>query len=171
MNLITQTSLARDGAIIDVGGGASSLVDQLLEASYSDITLLDISSIAIDETRSRLIDRISYIRADITQWTPTRSFDLWHDRAVFHFLISPREQDTYRAVVAQGTKSGSHLLLATFAPTGPESCSGLAVKRWGQEELAEYFSHEFNIVSTHETTHTTPWGSTQPFTWLYAIRK
>lgn len=169
--IIQQAQLAADDAIIDIGGGASLLPDVLTQHGHTDITLLDISSSAIEETKDRLHETVQYICADITQWLPERTYALWHDRAVFHFLTSVEDQNAYRNALLTGTRSGSYLVIATFAPTGPESCSGLPVQRWSQFDLAHFFADSFDTIRSHESVHTTPWDSTQPFTWLYARRK
>ncbi len=170
LRLVNESNLAKSAAIIDIGGGASHLVDELLKQDYSDITLLDISQSAIDETQKRLGNSISYICADITQWGPMSKYHLWHDRAVFHFLTTQEQQHRYFETLRTATSTGSQVIIATFAPTGPESCSGLPVQRWSQDELALFLSPLCHIVSTYETIHTTPWGSTQPFTWVHARR-
>ena len=171
LRFISECNVASDAPIIDIGGGASLLVDELVNQKYSNVTLLDISSTAIEETRHRLGDRATYICADITTWSPPHTYALWHDRAVFHFLTTEEDQLAYRRAVINGTTTGSIILIAAFAPTGPESCSGLPVQRWSQHDLAEFFIDDFTVLETHESIHTTPWGSTQPFTWLVAKRK
>ena len=171
LTLIRDTHVAPDGPIIDIGGGASLLVDELIHNGYSDVTLLDVASAALTETEARLGDKATYICADITQWTPERTYEVWHDRAVFHFLTTPEQHDAYLNAFLTGTDSSSHLIIATFAPTGPESCSGLPVQRWSQHDLARFFKPHCEVISTFETTHTTPWGTLQPFTWLHARRK
>lgn len=171
LQLTVSCELEKDASIIDIGGGASLLVDEFINQKYSNVTLLDISSTAIEETKGRLGDQATYICADITTWTPPHTYALWHDRAVFHFLTTTEDQQAYRRAVINGTSTGSIILIATFAPTGPESCSGLSVQRWSQHDLAEFFADDFTVLNTHESIHTTPWGSTQPFTWLVAKRK
>ncbi len=171
LRFISECNVTSDAPIIDIGGGASFLVDELVNEKYSNVTLLDVSLTAIEETRHRLGDQATYICADITTWTPPHTYALWHDRAVFHFLTTEEDQLAYRRAVINGTTTGSFLLIGTFAPTGPESCSGLPVQRWSQHDLAEFFADDFTVLNTRESIHTTPWGSTQPFTWLVAKRK
>jgi 2-polyprenyl-3-methyl-5-hydroxy-6-metoxy-1,4-benzoquinol methylase len=158
--------------IIDVGGGASRLVDHLLARGYSDVTVLDISAAAIDEARRRVTDEsVHWIVADVTLWTPTRSYALWHDRATFHFLTSAAGQTAYVTAATSAIDAGGHLVLATFAPSGPATCSGLAVQRWSGAELAEIFGDGFSLVETTTRDHATPWGSVQPFTWVLLERR
>ncbi len=171
LSLIRESHVCKDAAIIDIGGGASLLVDALIEDGYTDVTLLDIASAALTETEVRIGNKASYLCADITLWTPERTYAVWHDRAVFHFLTTPEQHDAYLNAFLTGTESSSHLIIATFAPTGPESCSGLPVQRWSQHDLARFFKPHCEVISTFETTHTTPWGTLQPFTWLHARRK
>lgn len=171
MALIDESHVCKDAAIVDIGGGASLLVDALVEGGYTDVTLLDIASAALTETEVRLGNKASYLCADITQWMPERTYAVWHDRAVFHFLTTPKQHDAYLNAFLTGTESSSHLIIATFAPAGPESCSGLPVQRWSQHDLARFFEPHCDVVRTFETIHTTPWETTQPFTWLHARRK
>lgn len=171
LELFEKSHFSKNEPIIDIGGGASFLIDELIHNGFTDVTLLDISPIAVSESQARLGAKVQYINAEITQWTPERTYAVWHDRAVFHFLTSAEQQQNYLNAFLSGTTSGSHLIIATFAPTGPDSCSGLPVRRWSQEQLMEFFSHDCDIVRTFEAVHITPWGSAQPFTWLHAQRR
>jgi trans-aconitate methyltransferase len=157
---------APKGSVIDVGGGASRLVDALLAAGRDDITVLDISQVALDRARARLGDkaaRVAWICADITQWAPTRVWDVWHDRAVFHFLTDAESQDTYMKALTAATRPGSAIILATFAPTGPERCSGLPVQRYSPAGLAARLGKAFVLEDEGKEAHVTPWGATQDF--------
>lgn len=159
--------------VIDVGGGAAVLVDRLLERGYTDLTVLDVSAQALRLAQRRLADhadRVHWEVADLLEWTPQRRFVLWHDRAVFHFLIDSEEQARYRELAMTGIAPGGYLILATFAADGPERCSGLPVARDHAEDLAEQFSTGFTTVSTRREHHHTPTGADQPFTWLLARR-
>lgn len=159
--------------VIDVGGGASMLVDRLLERGHTDVTVLDVSAQALLLAQRRLADqadRVHWEAADLLQWTPQRRFVLWHDRAVFHFLTHSDEQARYRELATTSITSGGYLILATFAADGPEQCSGLPVARYRAEDLAEHFGTGFTTVTTRREHHHTPTGADQPFTWLLARR-
>jgi 2-polyprenyl-3-methyl-5-hydroxy-6-metoxy-1,4-benzoquinol methylase len=158
-------------AIIDVGGGSSTLVDELRARSFTDLTVLDISSSAIQEARDRINDdRVKWLHEDITIWEPKRKYALWHDRAVFHFLLGRDRQLGYVTTAASSIIPGGHLLLATFSPSGPHECSGLAVQRWSDHELEDLFSNHFTMITSALREHVTPWGSVQPFTWALLQR-
>ena len=168
---IDAAHLSVDDAIIDVGAGASRLVDVLLARGYRDVTVLDVSPSAIAETRERVrSDEVHWIVDDVTAWAPTRTYQLWHDRAVFHFLVAPSDQERYVTTVTRSLAPGGALLLATFAPSGPTACSGLAVQRWSVNELADRFAEEFTLISSASRDHVTPWGFVQPFTWVLLRR-
>ena len=156
--------------IIDVGGGASYVVDNLVSRGFTDVTLLDLSPAALHQSRHRNGDSVTYLSADVTAWTPTRTWALWHDRAVFHFMITEEQRDAYRRALVSGTQLGSHVIIATFAPDGPEMCSGLPVTRWSAIDLAAEFSENFSLESHSHNEHTTPWGSVQPFTFVHLVR-
>jgi SAM-dependent methyltransferase len=154
--------------LIDVGSGASRLLDELLIAGYSDLTMLDISEVALARTQNRIgVDAINvaWIAADINHWRPNRVWDIWHDRAVFHFLTENAAQEAYLDALKQGTKPGSTVILSTFALTGPEKCSGLPVQRYSAETLANRLGSDFCIYTTAEEKHRTPFGTTQDFTY------
>jgi len=156
------------GSVIDVGGGASRLVDALLEAGRADLAVLDISQAALDRARARLGARaalVSWLCADITRWTPERTWDVWHDRAVFHFLTERPAQDAYIAALTAATEPGAAVILSTFAPDGPERCSGLPVQRYGAADLAARLGAGFVLTDQATERHVTPWGSTQQFTY------
>lgn len=169
--LIEQAGLAKDAAIVDVGGGASTLVDDLLAHGYSNLTVLDISARAIESARARLGSRgdiVSWMTADITRVAlPGHSFDFWHDRAVFHFLLEHSARRRYVDTVRHALKPGGHIVVATFGPSGPEQCSGLDVVRYGSDELHAEFGAPFRKISSSTETHQTPWGSEQEFLYCY----
>lgn len=163
IELIQATGLR---SVIDVGGGASSLVDALLADGYSDLTVLDISEVALGRSKARLgsqADKVAWIVADITGWQPQRTWDVWHDRAVFHFLMDGVSQDAYIAALKKGTEVGSVVIMATFALTGPEKCSGLAVQRFSPATLAARLGPDFHLYAEAAETHPTPIGTTQDF--------
>ncbi len=156
----------RGAAIVDIGGGASGLVDDLLATGYTDLTVLDVAESALAKSRKRLggdAARIHWVVADITQWTPPRAYDVWHDRAVFHFLTGPDQQAAYVAALAAGTRPGSAVIIATFALDGPEKCSGLPVRRYSHDTLSKRLGPRFSLTSHATEAHTTPWGSEQRF--------
>lgn len=174
LEILDRLDLAPDAPVVDVGGGASRLVDALLERGFSDLTVLDLAESALAEARARLgatADRVTWVSADVTVWRPARTYALWHDRAVFHFLVEPSARAAYRERLEGATAPGSYALLATFAPDGPATCSGLPVARWDPAELADEIGEGFEPLDAGRHEHTTPWGSTQPFTWLLARRR
>lgn len=173
LQLIEGLGLDPGDPVVDVGGGASTLVDRLLERGHTDLTVLDVSDHALDLARHRLGEQAARVRwetADVLGWSPPRCFALWHDRAVFHFLTDPTDRDRYRRRAAVGIRPGGHLIVATFAADGPEACSGLPVARYAPDELGAAFGDGFTIVATRREHHHTPTGAHQPFTWLLARR-
>jgi trans-aconitate methyltransferase len=166
-------NLSSEDGIIDVGGGASTFVKSLVKRGYNNVTVLDVSQAAIAEAQSMLGDAqeaVKWIIADIVQWEPSETYAFWNDRAVFHFLVNEQDQQAYVGNVLRSTRSGSHIVIATFSPDGPESCSGLQVQRWSQEDLAKLFADSCSVVRIGERGHVTPWGSTQSFTWVHLLR-
>lgn len=156
----------RDTAIIDIGGGASRLVDALLRDGYRDVAVLDLSANALEAAKKRLgqaASTVDWIVADATTWRPARTYDVWHDRAAFHFLTDPRDRAAYVERLRSAVKPGGHVIIATFAPDGPEKCSGLPVQRHDSASLAAELGPEFELVETRRETHHTPWNSTQAF--------
>ncbi|QZH74017.1 MAG: class I SAM-dependent methyltransferase [Erythrobacter sp.] len=165
MKLIAQAAPQR-GAAIDIGGGASRMPEALLELGFADVACLDLSAAALDVAKRRMGDaasRVRWIVADITEWDPDRSYDLWHDRAVFHFLTEPQDQAHYAASIASGLVSGGVAIIGTFAPDGPERCSGLPVARHDAESLAAILGPAFTLLSELRHDHLTPGGSIQKF--------
>lgn len=157
-----------DSALIDVGGGASNLIDALLERGWQDLTVLDIALSAIEAARNRLgpaADEVTWLVADITEWQPSRRYDVWHDRAVFHFLTEPEQREAYRRALSSGLAPDGLVIMATFAPDGPERCSGLPVQRYDPAALAKELGSGFRLVESWRQEHVTPWGSSQAFTW------
>lgn len=153
--------------LIDVGAGNSRLVDEVLADGWQNITLLDISRVALDQALLRLgpdTSSVATVAADITEWKPSQKFQVWHDRAVFHFLTDARSQDSYLSVLAEATRKGSLIVMATFAPDGPESCSGLPVQRYSPDTLADRLGLGYDLLEGRQVTHVTPKGATQSFT-------
>lgn len=164
--LIESAALDRGAAIVDVGGGASTLVDDLIAKGYSDLTILDVADAALAKSKARLgydAGKVSWVVADITQWRPIRAYDVWHDRAVFHFLTEPAQQDAYLAALKSGTRAGSTVVMATFALDGPEKCSGLPVQRYSPASIAARLGVGFELIDHAAEVHPTPWGAEQRF--------
>lgn len=162
-DLIERTGVDKSGAVIDVGGGSSLLVDALVSEGFTDVTLLDIAQAALDRVEKRIGSRIHYICSDVTTLNAGRTFDLWHDRAVFHFLTTDLDRMEYRKRIKEHTKPGSWVVLSTFAEDGPEKCSGLDVQRYSEPDLASSLGPDFVCHWTERRTHITPWGSEQKF--------
>jgi ubiquinone/menaquinone biosynthesis C-methylase UbiE len=166
---LLQRWASRSGSVIDVGAGRSTLVDVLLESGWADVTVLDISDAALTEVRNRLgaeAKAVSFITADVRTWHPDRTYDAWHDRAVFHFLVKPVDRDRYVATATRTVTSGGVVVLATFAADGPTECSGLPTARYDPAELADAFGPAFALEHAEREEHTTPFDTMQPFSWV-----
>ncbi len=166
LGLIAGTGLARTAPIIDVGGGASTLVDHLLDQGYRDLTVLDIAAPALEAARNRLGGRageVEWVAADLLTWRPTRRFALWHDRAVFHFLTGDADCLTYRDRLVETVPHGGWAIISGFAPDGPDRCSGLPVRQVSPERLRSLLGSAFVPVETAHEVHTTPGGGQQAF--------
>ena len=173
LQLIERAAGAVSASIIDVGGGASTLVDDLIARGYRNITVLDVSQTAIDVTRARLgpaSQNVRWLTADITKADlPDHAFDVWHDRAVFHFLTAHEERLAYVRKVASAVKPGGHVIISTFGTEGPNRCSGLDVLRYDARSLHGEFGARFRLISSSEELHHTPFGTTQQFLYCYCI--
>jgi SAM-dependent methyltransferase len=166
LELLAQVGADPASGIIDIGGGASRLVDNLVDRGFSDVSVLDLSAAALDAARRRLGSRasdVTWIVADVTAWEPQRSYDIWHDRAAFHFLTDAHDRAAYVARLARALQPGGHAIIGTFALDGPERCSGLPVVRYDAASLAEMLGENFELLDTRRHAHTTPWGSEQLF--------
>jgi SAM-dependent methyltransferase len=166
LELIAQVGATSTSAIIDIGGGASRLVDNLVELDFENITVLDLSEAALEAAKDRLggrAARVQWIVADATVWEPREAYDIWHDRAAFHFLTEERDRAAYIARLEGALKVGGHAIIATFALDGPERCSGLAVVRYDPASLGQTLGRTFQLVDTRQHAHATPWGSNQSF--------
>ena len=167
MALIHQAGLSKDAAIIDVGGGASTLVDDLVAEHYRNVTVLDLSYAALAAAQTRLAERagdVTWIAGDITQVElPVRAYDVWHDRAVFHFLTSQEDRDAYVRAVLRAVRPGGIVIVATFAEDGPDHCSGLPVMRYSADTLHAEFGAPFTLLRQEREEHHTPGGATQKF--------
>jgi len=173
LDMIAAAALPDTAAIIDVGGGDSTLVDYLLDAGYRDVTVLDIAGHALSAAQARLGARAEdgqWIEGDILQVQLPRRYDLWHDRAVFHFLVDPADQDRYVAALLAALNVNGHLIVATFAPGGPARCADLDVVRYGPQDLCAKFGPDFHLVRTELHTHVTPWGTYQQFNFCHFHR-
>lgn len=162
----------KSGQIIDIGGGISTLVDDLLANDYKNVSVLDISAVSLQTARQRLgsqAKKINWIEADITQaQLPHQFYDVWHDRAVFHFLTKAEDRQKYVEAVRRSVRQGGHVIVATFAPDGPEKCSGLDIVRYDEDALHNEFGDDFEVVdSTRRETHHTPFGTDQKFVYCY----
>lgn len=175
LRLIHNTRLGKDAAIIDVGGGTSRLVDDLVAEGYTDLTVFDLSSTALAVARQRLgkhADIVHWIEGDITRAKfPMNRFDIWHDRAVFHFLTDPADRHAYVERVLSSVRPGGHVIVATFAEDGPEKCSGLPVMRYQPEALHAVFGDTFQLIEHEKEAHHTPFGTVQQFVYCYCRKR
>ena len=166
LELINAIAPERYRRIVDIGGGASRLVDSLLELQFATIAVLDISETALGKATTRLGERsrrVKWITADVTSVHDIGKFDVWHDRAVFHFLTEAADRERYVELARRTVPEGGHLIIATFAKDGPKMCSGLDVRRYDANSLREQLAPGFLLVSAVKESHTTPWASSQPF--------
>lgn len=174
LHMIDLAGADRDGAIIDVGGGASTLVDSLLARGYTDVAVLDLSPTALDLARRRLgeaASAVTWLCLDLLSWIPQRTYAVWHDRAVFHFLTDPGERAQYLHTLTEATASGSSAVFGCFAPDGPDHCSGLPVARYDACTLAACLGQGWTVIGADREQHLTPSGSIQPFTWVAVQRQ
>jgi len=172
LQLIESASPDRRASVIDIGGGASTLVDDLLAGGFTDIAVLDIAEPALARAKARLGERaarVDWITADITRWKPGRRWDIWHDRAVFHFLTEHAQQEAYIAALAAATRPSATVIIATFALDGPEKCSGLSAQRYSPATLAERLGTNFVLTDGGGEVHRTPADIEQRFS--YAVFK
>lgn len=165
LELLREAGLTSSMSVIDIGGGASRLVDALVSEGQAQMTVLDLSSAALETAKSRLAnpERVQWLVSDVTAWAPDRQYDLWHDRAAFHFLTAAEDQQAYVRVLRKALKHGGRAVIGTFAPDGPEKCSGLPVARYDPEALQAVLGQQFRLISTRRHEHATPWGAGQKF--------
>jgi len=164
LKLIDDFNLTKDAKIIDVGGGDSKLVDFLLAKGYTNITVLDISETALEKAKKRLGDKaslVNWVISDVTEFNPTSTFDVWHDRATFHFLTDKKQVKNYLKIVTKCVSK--HLVIGTFSKNGPKKCSGLEIRQYNEEGLSTEFETSFNKVNCFTENHTTPFNTTQNF--------
>ncbi len=174
LDLIRRTGVAHDAPIIDVGGGASTLVDHLLAEGYANLTVLDISHAALERARERLghhASTVTWLEQDVTRAElPEDQYAVWHDRAVFHFLTDASARARYVQTVRSAVKPGGHVIVATFGLDGPLRCSGLDVVRYSAESLHDEFGQEFQLLESARETHQTPFGTEQKFIYFYCSK-
>ena len=173
LSWIKELALARDAPIIDVGGGASTLADDLLDAGYQSLTALDISESALTCVKTRLgkrAERVTWLTGDITSVElPARHYALWHDRAVFHFLTDPEQQRHYRKQLLKALMPEGHLIIGTFAPEAPPTCSGLPVQRYSADTLNRTLGVEFELIREHKEQNVTPGGVEQMYLYCHFV--
>ena len=166
LELIARVGATPASAIIDIGAGASRLVDSLIDRGFKDVTVLDLSEAALEAAKARLgssAAQVDWIVADATVWEPLKAYDIWHDRAVFHFVTEPEQRKAYVRQIASALKSGGQVIIATFGPQGPQKCSGLDTRRYDAEALENEFGPDFRLVRSSILQHQTPTGTTQQF--------
>ena len=166
LGLIEKFAEGRNASIVDIGGGASRLVDALLAHGFAAISVLDLSEAALQSAKTRLGAQgasVQWIAADATSWLPPRAFDIWHDRAAFHFLVEEADRSAYIDRLYAGVQTGGHAIISTFAPDGPEKCSGLPVQRYDAGTLSRTIGPAFELIAEVPHQHVTPWGATQSF--------
>lgn len=175
LEFINRLNCEKNAAIIDVGGGASTLVDDLLLNGHTQLTVLDLSGAALATAKKRIGENsasVKWVEADITNVTlPKQQFDVWHDRAVFHFLTTPEERSAYIKNVMHALKPHGHIIIATFAEDGPEKCSGLPIVRYSAESLHAEFGEHFELKAQRHETHKTPFATTQEFVFCHFVKK
>ena len=174
MRLIHDTHISREAAIIDVGGGASTLVDRLVDENYTNVAVLDVAARALAHARTRLAAkacRIQWFEKDVTRFSPPNQYSLWHDRAVFHFLINKTDRNRYVKVLRRSLRSGGHLIMMTFAIDGPSKCSGLDIVQYDEHTLAAALGTGFQLMESGFENHFTPAGKQQKFAYFRFVFK
>lgn len=174
LNLIESTGIQKTASLLDVGGGNSTLVDHLLDQNFDHITVLDISASALGRAKARLGDRadhVTWIEADITDFHSSKTYDVWHDRAAFHFLTEAVDREKYCETMNRAVSTQGHVIIATFAYEAPPTCSGLPVVRYSPEFLALAIGSNFELVESVEQIHQTPGGNKQPFIYCRFMRR
>lgn len=174
VQFIKELNIPKDAAIIDVGGGDSYLVDALVQEGYKDITVLDISGKALQNTQKRLgknAGKVKWIESDVLHFHPPQKYDCWHDRAVFHFVTDDHEIKDYKKQIADSVKEEGKLIVGTFSEKGPEKCSGLPVHRYSQQQLTDSLATNFSKIKCIEEIHQTPFNTMQSFTFCSFQKK
>ncbi len=173
LKLIKHAASTSNSNIIDIGGGDSMLVDNLLELGFRDLSVLDISSYAIKKSKKRLGlkgSTVNFIVSDIIEFETNNQFEIWHDRAVFHFLTEQDQIERYKLLVKNFIKPGGHLIIGTFSENGPDKCSGIAISKYSIQELAELFSGDFSLENSFQELHSTPFNTEQEFSFVVLKR-
>ena len=174
LSFIKEANLAKDVAIIDIGGGDSFLVDNLLALGYTNITVLDISEAAVNRAKNRLgekADSVTWIVADVATFVPEQTYALWHDRAAFHFLTSAKEIEQYKKTAAKALQDGGYMIIGTFSENGPLKCSGIEIRQYAAKDLEAVFNQDFSAVSCQNLDHQTPFNTVQNFTFCLFEKK
>ncbi len=174
LNLIESTGVQKTGSLIDVGGGDSILVDHLLDQGFEHVTVLDISSAALERAKARVGDRaslVTWVEGDVTGFRSSETYDVWHDRAVFHFLTDAEDRTRYIEAMDSVVGAQGHVIIATFGPDAPPTCSGLPVVRYDPRSLATELGNGFELVESLEQLHRTPGGKIQPFIYCRFTRQ
>ncbi|CAL65939.1 class I SAM-dependent methyltransferase [Christiangramia forsetii] len=174
LSIIQSLGLSKKASIVDIGGGNSYLVDHLLELDYENVSVLDISETAIETAQSRLGEKsrkVQWISSDVTKHDFEQSFEVWHDRAAFHFLTEDNQVERYISKLNNCLKSGGYFILATFSEEGPDKCSGIEVRKYSTEEMQQLFEKDFEVVRLENLDHKTPWDAVQNFTFGLFRRK
>ena len=174
LNLIESTGVQKTGSLIDVGGGDSTLVDHLLKQGFDHVTILDISAAALERAKARLSNRanlVTWIEGDVTVFRSSRKYDVWHDRAVFHFLTDAEDREKYCETMNGAVSAQGHVIIATFGYEAPPTCSGLPVVRYSPEFLALAIGSNFELIESVEQLHQTPGGKNQPFIYCRFTRR
>lgn len=171
---IKALKLPLSASIIDIGGGDSYLVDHLLQEGYQNITVLDIATTALEKAKKRLgnqADKITWIASDITTFEPKISYDVWHDRAAFHFLTQEEDVEKYVKIASKAIKPKGHLIVGTFSDQGPTKCSGIPIKQYTSKQLEQTFINDFKLINSVNITHKTPFDTTQEFVFCNFSKK
>jgi trans-aconitate methyltransferase len=173
LELLDALGVRPDAAVIDIGGGASPFAARLVDRGFRDVSVLDISAEALAEARRRAGEGspIRWLHEDLLAWRPECRYDLWHDRALLHFLVAPADRDRYLETLVAALRPHGSVIVGTFAPDAPDRCSGLPVTRYSAPELAALLGADFNVVATRREEHLTPAGKVQPFTWIASRRR
>jgi ubiquinone/menaquinone biosynthesis C-methylase UbiE len=174
LDLIRATGVDTGASIVDIGGGTSRLVDSLVDQGFHSVTILDVAEKALAISRDRLgahAKHVSWIVADVTAWRPDKSYDVWHDRAAFHFLTEPSDRAAYAECVRNTVRPGGHVIIGTFAPDGPEQCSGLPVVRHDAASIGDALGPSFKLIESCRHDHQTPRGNTQRFQFSWFQRQ
>ncbi len=174
IRLVKSADSNKHAAIIDIGGGDSFLTDKLIAEGYSNLTVLDISANAIDRAKERLgtnSENVKYVVSDVVDFNPSEQFDVWHDRAAFHFLANEKEIKKYIETAKNAIKVGGNLIIGTFAEDGPDKCSGIFIKKYSSIDLINLFTYDFDLVKEFNEQHNTPFETTQNFTFVHLKRK